>query len=347
MAERTTLERIVFVTRPTWLEDLLARHGTLGQAEFYLKSRGQDIELLIEAHERFQACFTRVRQALPAEQRRAHVQRAELDRFLFAPDDVVVIVGQDGLVPNTAKYLRGQPTIGINPDPQRFEGVLCPHRAEQFPAVLKWLDERDTQYRIESRALARAVREDGQELLALNEVFVGHQSHQSARYRLTAGERTERQSSSGLICATGTGATGWVRSIVAQSRPELALPGPTDRALAWFVREPWPSVYTGTELSYGLLSAAGQLALVSEMQQGGVIFGDGIEQDRLEFLEGQRVELGPAEHQLNLIMPRPGPAETMAELEALLRDRLADTEQRRRLIEQIRRKARKKQQQRG
>lgn len=342
MAGPTILERIVFVTRPTWLEDLLALHGTMGQAEFYLRSRGQSIEMLIKAHERFHDCFKRVRQALPAEQRRAHVRRDELDRFLFAPDDVVVIIGQDGLVPNTAKYLRGQLAAGINPDSERFEGVLCPHHAADFAALLDWLGDRDARYHIEPRALARAWREDGQELLALNEVFIGHESHQSARYRLTAQGRTERQSSSGVICATGTGATGWVRSIVQQSKLELELPGPNDSELCWFVREPWPSVYTGTELSFGLVDGPGQLILTSEMQHGGVIFADGIEQDRLEFHEGQQVEVSLAEHKLNLIMPPMLEPDLADKLTAELIAKISDKEQREELLEQLKRNAEKR-----
>ena len=337
-----TLQRVVFVTRPTWLEDLLARHGTLGQAEFYLESRGQSIYTLIEAHERFHACYKQVRQALPAEQRRAEVTREELDRFLFAPDDCVVIVGQDGLVPNTAKYLEGQLTIGINPDPERFEGVLVPHRAEDFPVLLEWIDEGVSghTFHVEGRTLARAKREDGQELLALNEVFIGHQSHQSARYRLKAQGQTERQSSSGVICATGTGATGWMKSIVQQSKIPITLPAPTDNELAWFVREPWPSVYTGTELSFGSVLGPGQLTLISEMQQGGVVFADGIEQDRLEFLEGQQVEISMARHRLNLVMP---PAVDPAE--ELLR-KFQDKDQREKLIAAMKAQAAKAQERR-
>lgn len=41
--------------------------------------------------------------------------RGDLDRFLFEPDDIVLALGQDGLVANVAKYLDGQPVIGSNP----------------------------------------------------------------------------------------------------------------------------------------------------------------------------------------------------------------------------------------
>ena len=55
--------------------------------------------------------------------------------------------------------------------------------------------------------------DDGQTLLALNELFIGHHSHQSARYTISTGDNEERHSSSGVIVSTGTGATGWARSI--------------------------------------------------------------------------------------------------------------------------------------
>ena len=149
--------------------------------------------------------------------------------------------------------------------------------------------------------MATARLDDGQSLLALNEVFVGHRSHQSARYRIRLAGREERQSSSGLIVATGTGATGWARSINGERAHPLALPGPTDRALALFVREPFPSVSTGTSLDGGLVGRGGQLEVVSEMDDGGVVFGDGIEDDRLDFAWGMRLQIGVSEQRLRLV----------------------------------------------
>ena len=151
------------------------------------------------------------------------ITRLQTQRFLFAPDDLVLIVGQDGLVANVAKYLDGQHTIGVNPDPARYDGVLCRHAPEHVEALTAQAIEGDARWRIEARVLAEAVCDDGQRLLALNEIFVGHVTHQSARYRLRAGDREERHSSSGVIISTGSGATGWTRSIVKQRGLELAL----------------------------------------------------------------------------------------------------------------------------
>jgi len=74
--------------------------------------------------------FRQVLAHIPADQRRLRVDRDDLARFLFGPDDVVLMVGQDGLVPNAAKYLSGQLAIGINPDPSSYDGILCAHSPE-------------------------------------------------------------------------------------------------------------------------------------------------------------------------------------------------------------------------
>ena len=44
--------RVVLVHRHTELEELLARHGTRGQAAFYLRTRGRRIEDLEARRER-------------------------------------------------------------------------------------------------------------------------------------------------------------------------------------------------------------------------------------------------------------------------------------------------------
>jgi hypothetical protein len=296
-------QRVVLVVRKTPLELLRERHGTSSQARFYLESRGQQLEPYERGHERQQAALARVAQGLPPEQRRTRVEREQLSRFLFAADDLVVVVGQDGLVANVAKYLRGQLTFGVNPDPESFDGVLCRHRAEAVEDLLAWNRSGGDRYRVETRAMALARREDGQELLALNELFVGHQTHQSARYRIRHKGKEERHSSSGVICATGTGATGWARSIAEQRRLDRRLPAPEDDRLIWLVREPFPSVATQTKLDAGSCSRKQPLLLWSEMQQGGTIFADGIEEDRLEFLAGHRLEIRVADAALRLVVP--------------------------------------------
>jgi len=292
--------RVVLVTRPTELDRLVARHGTRAQAEFFLRSRGQSIAELVEREALFQRALTVASDAIPAAWRRSRVDRADLDRFLFEPDDVVLAIGQDGLVANVAKYLRGQPVVGVNPAPLLYEGVLVRHPPEAARELLQLAAKGAG--RLEERTMVEAALDDGQRLLALNEVFVGCRTHQSARYRLTWGDSTERHSSSGLITATGTGATGWARSIRHERATRLTLPAPTSGDLVLLVREAWPSVSTGTSLTEALVTPGRSVEVVSEMDEDGVVFGDGIESDRLEFSWGRRVVLRAAKDRLRLLV---------------------------------------------
>src|SRR5204863_6242910 len=59
------------------------------------------------------------------------IERGFLPNFLFTPHDLVVTVGRDGLVVNTAKYLDGQPIVAVNPDPGRIDGILLPFAVAQ------------------------------------------------------------------------------------------------------------------------------------------------------------------------------------------------------------------------
>jgi hypothetical protein len=292
----TLTPRIVIVSRRSELDELLARHGTLGAAAYFLRQRGRDLEEVTARHEALRAALTEVGAAVPADWRRGHVERADLPRFLFAPEDVVIAVGQDGLVANVAKYLDGQPVIGVDPEPGRNPGVLARHRAGGVADLLR-PGHRDGR----ERTMVVARLDDGQELYGLNEVYVGNSGHQSARYVLTTPEGArERQSSSGLIAGTGTGATGWCASIARERASAPALPAADEAALCWFVREAWPSPATGVTQTAGRLAADAELELTSESERL-VVFADGLETDALELSWGQRLRIGVAGRKLRLV----------------------------------------------
>ena len=292
--------RVVLVTRRTIYQELLARHATHGQVAAFLKQRGQDVEPLLAAHRATEQAVEKVGASLPGDWRRAAVERAQLDRFLFEETDIILAIGQDGLVANLAKYLTGQPVIGVNPLPQFYDGVLVRHAPgaapDQIHAVLAG------KARLEVRTMVEARLDDGQRLLALNEIFIGHRSHQSARYRLRFKDLEERHSSSGLIVASGTGGTGWARSICQERGKPPVLPTPSDPQLVFLVREAFPSGVTQTALTGGVIAAGETLEVISEMDSGGLFFGDGIEQDWVEFPWGQRLDVRRADQALRLVI---------------------------------------------
>ncbi|ODT25447.1 hypothetical protein [Microbacterium sp. SCN 69-37] len=292
-----TTPRAVIVHRASELTELLARHGTRGQVAFFLDQRGQSLAAVEKRHERTRAALAEVSAGLPLDWRRAMVERSELSRFVFEPDDVVLVVGQDGLVANAAKYLGVQPVIGIDPLPGVNPGVLVPHTPSAGVALAVAASEGTAA--VCERVMVQVRTDDGQSLTALNEVMIGQPGHQSARYTLEVDGRSERQSSSGVIVSTGTGSTGWCASIARIQAPRLPLPTPTESALAWFVREAWPSPSTGADLFAGRLDN-GELTLRVESDRL-VAFGDGMEDDRLVLSWGQRVSVGVAERTLRTV----------------------------------------------
>jgi hypothetical protein len=289
----------------------LERFQVRGQAKFYLERAGQNYETIEASHTQYQEAVLAVRRQVPKALKVQVIDRDFLPQFLFAPTDIVVTVGQDGLVANVAKYLEGQPILAVNPDPEHIDGVLLPVSVGQVGQVLSAIVKGRATYK--SMTMAQAQLDDGQQLRAVNDIFIGAQNHVSVRYQLQIGEQYEKQSSSGIIISTGVGSTGWLQSIYAEaagivtacggSWPEL----PDDGRLPWdaeqlvyAVREPFPSKTTGTTLVFGEITQRAQLVVTSHMSEGGVIFSDGIQSDYLTFNRGARATIGIAPHKTYL-----------------------------------------------
>jgi hypothetical protein len=297
----TLAPRVVIVSRRSELDELLARHGTLGAAGYFLSQRGRDLSAVLARHEACSAAVGAVSAAVPADWRTGQVDRDDLSRFLFAEEDIVVAVGQDGLVANVAKYLDGQPVIGVDPEPARNAGVLVRFPPAATGPVLAALAA--GRAAVARRTMVVARLDDGQELVGLNEVYIGHSSHQSSRYLLSTpdGER-ERQSSSGVIVGTGTGATGWCASISRERPAGVPMPRPDEPGLCWYVREAWPSPATGVGHTAGALRGTETIGLTSESERL-VAFADGVESDHLVVAWGQQVSVGLADRYLRLVVP--------------------------------------------
>jgi NAD kinase len=304
--------KVVLVTRRTRLEDLLARHHTREQTRFYVEHSGADFEDYVTEHDVYQAAQRQVLEVLRTHGRYQLLDRRFTPNFLFAPQDVVIVLGQDGLVANTMKYLEGQPLVGVNPDPARWDGVLLPFAPREVAEVLpKVLTDA---YASRAVTMARAELANGQSLHAVNDLFVGPKSHTSARYEIEVGRLREVQSSSGVIVSTGLGSTGWMRSVVtgavavasfaAGSRVEVDYQGRPweDDALEFAVREPFLSRSSQASVLCGRIERGERLVMTSLMAEGGVIFSDGIEADYLEFNAGARVEIAVAARRGRLVV---------------------------------------------
>src|SRR5712675_1566682 len=209
---RLTDNKIVLVTRPTRLAKLVIRFNTVSQARFYVEHQGADFSDYLREDETYHRALIDAEEALGQVARVQTVDRSFLPNFVFAREDTVVTLGQDGLVANTLKYLDGQPVVGVNPDPERWDGRLLPFRVSDLSKVMSevMLRKRPTR----SVTMAKAALNNGQTMYGVNDLFIGPKTHCSARYLIRSGETSETQSSSGIIVSTGMGSTGWLKSLL-------------------------------------------------------------------------------------------------------------------------------------
>lgn len=306
-------DKIVIVTLKTRLEELVERFNTREQAKFYIEHMGLNFADYDQEHERYVSALRHLRRQLEGLLPKMQViERAFLPNFIFTPQDLVVTIGRDGLVVNTAKYLDGQPIVAVNPDPARIDGILVPYTTNKAKAgVVRVLEEKAS---ISSITMAEVLLNDGQKLLAFNDFYLGQRTHLSSRYSVTYHQRTEKQSSSGVLVTTGAGSTGWfsstqnmaaaVTSLLLKERapklPRLRLAW-DDPRLVYVVREPFQSKASDIQLTAGLLEPGEELYFESHMPDGGVIFSDGVERDALAFNSGTVATIRTAERRTKLV----------------------------------------------
>jgi len=309
-------ERIFVITKKTALQELQERFNTREQARFYIEHMGGSFSDYEDAHIRYELALQVLSEAIPDSVRCQFVERSFVPNLVFGGTDLIVTLGPDGLVVNTAKYVTDQPIVAFNPDPSRIDGVLIPfHMSGAAETLARVLAGRHAMRQV---SMARAQLNDGQRLYAVNDLFVGQRTHVSARYELRHAGRAEAQSSSGIIVSTGAGSTGWLSSVQAGATAvveALSLAQGVARApdayhrLTWeadllifAVREPFVSNVSSANITCGYIQPGDRLQVVSHMPQNGVIFSDGIEADYIEFNSGAVADIMLAERKVSLVV---------------------------------------------
>ncbi len=328
-------ERVTVITRPTRLAGLLQRWGTRGQAKYLFQanqaavvaragkldeaakiqqqSENADFHSLEDENDVYTIAVNRLKRELDLGLPVQVIDRSLMPTYDFSMSTAVVVLGQDGLVANAAKYVGDAPIIGVNPDPARFDGVLLPFQLQDARNVLRTVLA--GKGRIRKVTLAEVKLQDGQQMLAFNEFFVGVRSHVSARYKITVNRRTESHSSSGVLISTGAGSTGWMSSVfnmaagiaAQQDRDQKPIARPQlnwdASCLLWAVREPFVSRTSQAGLVCGTLEGNAEMVIESMTPENGVIFSDGIESDALEFNAGTIATIGIASRKARLVAP--------------------------------------------
>ena len=303
-----SVEYAIIVKNKTRLESLIERFNTKAQAKFYIERLGGNFEDYEKEHETFQFSLNSLQTQLSTVIKHKTVERVFIPSFLFSEKHLIVVIGQDGLVANTAKYSKGIPIVAVNPDKQRYDGVLLPFDTSDFIVGVESVISNS--FPSKTMRFAEAQLNDGQRLLAFNDLFIGTSSHISARYKISYNNNTEEHSSSGLIVSTPAGSTGWLSSIfnmaygitsmfennLKPKRPKLK-----DNELLFAVREPFQSIRTQTGITAGILKSQNKLTIESLMPTSGVIFSDGIEADFLKFNSGSIATIGVAKETAKIV----------------------------------------------
>lgn len=309
MADRD-MNKIILVTRKTRLQELVYKYNTVEQARFYIEHLGADFTDYLREDEIYRNAIAQIRETAEKYARVQEIDRDYAANMIFGEKDIVIAVGQDGLVVNVMKYLNNQPLIGVNPDTDRWDGVLLPFEAGDMNRIIPRVitgnyDERRV-------TMAQASSRDGQSMLAVNDLFIGCRTHTSARYDIKWNRLTENHSSSGIIISTGLGATGWYKSIIAQAQGIARVfgcgqipfnpPKWSDDKLTFVVREPYPSCATQAEIVFGQIEKSDRFHVTSKMPANGVVFSDGIESDVIEFNAGTEIDVRIASAKGHLVV---------------------------------------------
>ncbi|WP_298421114.1 sugar kinase [uncultured Kordia sp.] len=304
-------ERILIIRDKTRLEQLIERFNSKAQARFYIENSGGDFAFFEQEHDTFYESLSIIKAATINKFKHKIIHRSFLPTYIFTENELILVIGQDGLVANTAKYVNGLPIIGINPDVERYDGILLKHSPNDLKSMLKKISKGN--YQTKQVTMAKATLNDGQTLLAFNDFYIGADSHVSSRYQIEFNGKKEQQSSSGIIISTGAGSTGWLSSVFNMTKNigEFHYQNTTncsstfawnDDQLVFVVREPFLSKMSQTNIGYGIITKTCSLKIESNMPTKGIIFSDGIETDFLNFNSGSTVEINIADEKATLII---------------------------------------------
>jgi len=214
----------------------------------------------------------------------------------FLDNDLIISVGGDGTVLNTARYiLNNTPLLAVKSESDSA-GVLCSINSKDFERALKKILTND--FKIQS--WTRAEGKFGNKVeIALNEIAIGTKHFNGlARYELKLGKISEEQKSSKVLISTGTGSTGWYANIP-YSKKRFH---PEAKELKYLVSE--HIKHHKYSMIQGDISPGQVLEITSLMDVDGTINFDGDKNKRTySFPIGKKLYIKISDKPLNVILP--------------------------------------------
>lgn len=220
--------------------------------------------------------------------------RDKLEKPQFRNKDMVIAVGGDGTFLRAAHFIGSQIIFGVNSDTKDKEGFFMKSSRKDFEAkfrrIIKGKFKIKKLQRLEAYIDSRKIG-----ALALNEFFIGaRKSYHAAKYIIKAGNRKERQKSSGILITTPTGSYAWAKSCSGRTMPL------DSKNYQFVVREPYQgNVFKNYKLKYGLLKRNQNISVISEMLDG-VIVADSVGKE-YKFKNRSRAAIKISNRHLNAI----------------------------------------------
>ncbi len=284
------VKRVLLSTKKTALEYYKEKSDFLDEV---LPS--EDLKDVREGHEVHYASLNLIRKVL--EERsidscRSYMPYSEFEDF--RGKDLIITVGGDGTVLNSAQYITDDtPVLTVKSD-SRSVGKLCEVDASQFEYALDKILADD--FRLERWTRAEGLFKE-RHMFALNEIYVGvRHSTSMARYEVSLGDKRESQMSGGIVVSTGTGSTAWYANIpdsdgaFSHSAVELR----------FIVREYNRS--GGYKILKGVIKPEQSIVVDSKMNVDGCISFDGDFSKRmLDFNRGDSIKIGVAKIPVSVV----------------------------------------------
>lgn len=143
------------------------------------------------------------------------ISREDLTKECLNQYDLIIAFGGDNHFQYVASFVEKVPILGINSDPETSVGHLTRFNvkssllAEDSPLLTRG------EFSVESWTRMRAAI-DGHDVttLALSEIYLGEKSRLIMSRFLVEGVTDVSVRSSGIICSTGAGSSGWYNSAV-------------------------------------------------------------------------------------------------------------------------------------
>ncbi|MBI4095410.1 MAG: NAD(+)/NADH kinase [DPANN group archaeon] len=258
----------------------------------------EDLATIKAGHDEHYAALNHVRKVLESlgiPYQRVYQPYAAFEEFKGR--DLVISVGGDGTVLNTAHYITDEtPVLTVKSD-GRSKGALCLFDATEFQRIIEDIVSDNHKTELWTRVEGRLGNKTD---LALNDILVGPKySPGAARYNIRFSDTEEKQISSGVITSTGAGSTGWYVNIAGNNGTFSR----TAQELRFIARE--YRTDAGYTLTKGTLGPSDVLEIRSLMNIDGIVSFDGDTQKRMHsFARGETIQMRISDKPLHVVVPQ-------------------------------------------